>query len=116
MRIKKTSDVLSKLNDTSILIIHSGSEYENKLIPVISLRKEFVVAGEKPHNQRMVVVQENNKKAAIIVDKIEGEHQAVIKNLGFAFEDIEFLTGASMLGNGDLALVLDVSKLLKEVK
>ena len=87
--------------------------YMDELIPFISLRDAFDYSKEIPQKQRIIVISKQEKKFAIIVDEIIGEYQAVIKSLGSTFSEIEFISGASLLGDGSIALLLDTENLKK---
>jgi two-component system chemotaxis sensor kinase CheA len=65
-------------------------------------------------NEKLIIIKKQNKRYAIISDSILGEYQAVIKPLGKAFSDVQFLSGASLLGDGSIALLLDTDKLWLE--
>lgn len=81
-------------------------------IPFIDLRKTLNIPTQPPPVQNFVIIRRNDQKFILLVDKIKGEHQAVIKPLGRIFESKEFLSGASVLGDGKLAYILDAQKLL----
>ncbi len=87
-------------------------DIRGEAIPFIRLRDRFSIHGRTPDVEMMVVVEENGKKLGIIVDSVIGEHQTVIKNLGGAYEKIPDISGVTILGNGDIALILDVSALM----
>ncbi len=82
-----------------------------ELLPYILLRNEFSLEGNLPKKHKVVIVREEKQKVAIIVDKVVGEHQAVLKPLGKVFARHDYLSGGSLLGNGKLALMLDTNKL-----
>ena len=65
--------------------------------------------------ESLVVVRSGSNKAGFVVDHLHGEHQTVIKPLGKVFEDLTGLTGATVLGDGNVALILDVQGLLQKV-
>lgn len=89
--------------------------YNGELIPFIYLRKKFdFTTNNAPESERIVFVKHNDTTVALIFDKIIGEHQAVIKPLGEIFKDQDFISGASILGDGTVALILDTYKLIKE--
>ena len=91
-------------------------ELQNQLIPFVSLRDLFNHNKEYPAKEKLVIISRNDKRIAIVADKIVGEHQAVLKPLGDVFHSQQFLSGASFLGDGTLALMLDTSKIInKEV-
>jgi two-component system chemotaxis sensor kinase CheA len=60
-----------------------------------------------------VVVRHGNREAGLVVDSLLGEFQAVIKPLGKIFEHMSGISGATILGNGDVALILDVPALVQ---
>ena len=85
-------------------------EIGGALVPFIDLRKEFGLEIDKT-NHKVIIVKKEDKKTALIVDNIIGQHQAVIIPLGTIFKDQEFLSGGSIMGDGTVALVLDTNKL-----
>jgi two-component system chemotaxis sensor kinase CheA len=60
----------------------------------------------------VVVVKSGQSKAGFVVDELHGEHQTVIKPLGKVFEKLKGITGATVLGDGNVALILDVQGLI----
>jgi len=99
--------------DAEILDANQNNQliYSNELIPYINLRYEFLLAGSKPEKWRSIVIQKHSKRFAIIADEIIGEYQAVIKPLDKSFSGQKFLSGASILGDGSIALLIDTEKL-----
>ncbi len=89
--------------------------YNNQLIPFLNLRESLSGDHSVPSREKIVVINRQNKPYAIVTDKIIGEYQAVIKPLGKTFSDIRFLSGASILGDGSIALLLDTEKLRLEI-
>ena len=100
--------------DKKITSIHNNYEYNGKLIPLINLSKVFKINKEDSHKSRIVVLQYTDKYYALEVDQIIGEHQAVIKPLGEIFGNMNLFSGATILGDGSLAFIIDIIKLLKE--
>lgn len=90
-------------------IIHNGEQ-----IPFIYLREIFDLKNNTPKIERIIVFRHYDKKIALIVDSIVGEHQAVLKPLGDIYKTLEIFSGASIMGNGDIALVLDTNKLVQK--
>jgi two-component system, chemotaxis family, sensor kinase CheA len=86
-------------------------QLNNELIPFIYLRSAFHINGQPPDIEKIVVVQKQNKRFAIVTDEIIGQHQAVLKPIGDMMKKQDFITGASIIGNGDIALMLDTCKL-----
>lgn len=60
-----------------------------------------------------MVVKAQGQKAGLVVDRLMGEHQTVIKPLGPLFGGLRGISGSSILGNGSVALILDIPALLK---
>jgi two-component system chemotaxis sensor kinase CheA len=83
-------------------------------LPFIRLRDMFALGSSSPARENIVVVQHNNKKVGILVDNVLGESQAVIKPLGKMFRGLSGISGSTILGNGAVALILDVPALLRQ--
>jgi len=84
-------------------------------IPYIDVRETFNIKKTRESNIRqLIIVDFNKKKIGLIFDDIIGIHQAVIKPIGKFYIDQDFISGASILGDGDLALMLDTNRLIKE--
>jgi two-component system chemotaxis sensor kinase CheA len=84
-------------------------------IPFYSIREEFNYERIDNENeiQQAVIVRYENVRIALILDKVIGEYQAVLKPLGKIYRNQESISGASILGDGDIALVLDTNKFIK---
>ena len=82
-------------------------------VQVIDLAQRFDLPNETPEDQRFVVLceAEGTQKVAIIVDEIIGQQQVVIKSLEENFERIEGIAGGTILGDGSVALIVDVQGL-----
>ncbi len=89
--------------------------YENEPTPVIDLRKELDISGEASDEGNVVLVKYKDGRVGLVVDRIVGEHQAVLKSLGKYFANQEYISGGSILGDGSIALVLDTNKLIKQL-
>ncbi|MCP4108463.1 MAG: hypothetical protein GY749_23445 [Desulfobacteraceae bacterium] len=87
-----------------------------KILPFLSLRELFMVSGEHPDNERIVIASAKNRKMGLGVDCVIGQHQTVIKSLGRIYRNIKGITGATILGDGTVALILDVAQLVQSVK
>ncbi len=82
-------------------------------VQVIDLAQRFDLPNETPEDERFVVLceAEGTQKVAIIVDEIIGQQQVVIKSLEENFERIEGIAGGTILGDGSVALIVDVQGL-----
>jgi two-component system chemotaxis sensor kinase CheA len=102
---------------TTPTITNSPTKYlnlEGQYIPFIDLHEEFDIDEDRLDYQRLILVNHKNIQVALVVDQIMGNHQAVLKSLGQAYRKQEIISGASILGNGEVALVLDTNKLVQD--
>ena len=74
------------------------------------IRKFFAVETVKPDIEHLVIVKSTNSRVGIVVDKIIGNHQTVIKSLGKIYQRAEGISGGTILGDGGIALIIDVPK------
>ncbi|MBF0565014.1 MAG: chemotaxis protein CheA [Nitrospirae bacterium] len=82
------------------------------LIPYINLRRHFFINGQAPDLQQVVVTDVSGKRVGFLVDKVIGQYQTVIKKLGGIYKDVVGMSGATILGDGTVAVILDVPKLI----
>ncbi len=83
-------------------------------LPYLRLRDRFKAGGAAPQREHVLVVQHAGGRAGIAVDALYGERQAVIKSLGAGLDGLSGLSGSTILGDGRVALILDVPALLRE--
>ena len=96
----------------------SGKEiikYRDTFLPYISLRKLLSYSSTPPGGEQIVVVNGESVKYGMSVDRVIGDYQTVIKNLGKAFSAVKYFSGASIMGNGRIALILNPSGFVREV-
>lgn len=87
-------------------------DLRGEVLPLIWLRDLFDMPGEAPaRRENIVVVHFGTHKAGLVVDQLIGEHQTVIRPLGSMFRALRGVGGSTILGNGDIALVLDLADL-----
>jgi len=84
-------------------------------LPFIRLRDLFEIDGQPPTRENIVVIQFGGQKAGIVVDQLLGEFQTVIKPLGVMFPHLRGIGGSTILGSGEVALILDVAALVQIV-
>ena len=85
----------------------------DQLVPYIPLRERFAIPGAAPEIEQIVITQVNGVRVGFVVDHVIGEHQTVIKSLGRAYKDTEGISGATILGDGTVALILDIPQLVQ---
>jgi two-component system chemotaxis sensor kinase CheA len=96
-----------------------GHDYVNlrgQVLPFIRLRELFGVEGAPQRRENIVVLKHAGQKAGLVVDRLLGEFQTVIKPLGKMFEHIRCISGSTILGSGEVALILDVPALVQAAR
>lgn len=88
----------------------------DEAVPYIHLRELFAYPGPPPEVEQIVITEMGEKKVGFVVDKVIGQHQTVIKNLGQVFREIECISGATIRGDGTIALILDIHKLYQHTQ
>ena len=87
-------DVLSRLR-------HGTIEFEEELVPFVSLRNVFSLGSEMPQMAKVIIVIRDGSRFAFITDEIIGQHQAVLKPMGELVKNHKEISAASVLGNGE---------------
>ena len=83
--------------------------------PFLFLRKEFNIHQASPKLSQVIKVSHEGSDIGLAVDRIIGEYQAVLKPLGHHYREHDEFSGATILGDGSVALVLDPYKLIKKI-
>jgi two-component system chemotaxis sensor kinase CheA len=86
-----------------------------ELVPYIHLRRWFAIDGERPVLEQVVITGVEGRRMGVAVDHVIGEHQTVIKTLGRVYKDVQGVSGATIKGDGTIALILDVPGLVRSV-
>ena len=95
-----------RANENKIVIFH------DKQLAFINMREFFGILGERNRIEQMVVVNVKNQQFGILVDQVVGGNQTVIKPLGKMYRRAEGVSSATILGDGSVALILDVDQIL----
>jgi two-component system chemotaxis sensor kinase CheA len=85
-----------------------------EVLPFVRLRDHFEVTGSGSRRENIVVVHYGGHKAGLVVDQLMGEFQTVIKPLGKMFSRVKGVSGSTILGTGEVALILDVPSLIQQ--
>ena len=91
-------------------------DYRGKVIPLISLKDIFQVPIEEEKENRyeaIVVVKKGEKITGLVVDSFIGQKEVVLKSLGNYLKDVFAISGATILGDGEVALIIDPNALIK---
>lgn len=84
----------------------------DELVPFIRLREQFNTGSAPDPHQKIVVVSTGQDRVGLVVDQILGDHQTVIKPLSSFHADVGAFSGATILGDGGVALILDIAALV----
>jgi two-component system chemotaxis sensor kinase CheA len=92
-------------------VVHVRGEY----VPLVALHEEFGIVPKftQPEEGILVLVETEGKKVALFVDELEGQHQVVIKSLETNFRKVAGISGATIMGDGKVALIVDVGSLVR---
>jgi two-component system chemotaxis sensor kinase CheA len=85
-----------------------------QVVPYIRLRQYFAVATAAPEREQIMVVECEEGRCGLVVDEVLGDCQTVIRNLGRLYRHVQVVSGATILGNGTVALILDPQRLVQE--
>lgn len=88
----------------------------DQLVPFLRLREWFSVEGRRADKEQLVIVSSEKHLVGLVVDEVIGLQQTVIKNLGEAYKDIQGVSGATIQGDGSIALILDVDPLIQKAE
>jgi len=86
-----------------------------EIIPYIRLSEYFQMGPSRPEREQIMVVETEHGHYGFVVDQVLGDHQTVIKNLGRLYRNVQVVSGATILGNGSVALILDPHRLVQNV-
>jgi two-component system chemotaxis sensor kinase CheA len=105
----KASDVQRVKNDSEVINVRG------EFLPIVHLNKIFKVPGaiSNPNKVLVVLVEVARQKLGIVVDDLLGQQQVVIKNLEENADHVDGVSGATILGDGNVSLILDVAQILK---
>ncbi len=95
-----------------------GGQFINlrsELVPYVRLREWFFLPGDNPPIEQVVIVHTAGQEVGLVVDEVIGQQQTVIKNLGRAYRDVKGISGATIQGDGSMALIMDTAQLVEEV-
>mgnify|MGYP001249727799 CR=1 FL=1 len=106
--IKATEDQIHQAEGKGTLV-HLRDEY----IPYIGLYEllNIETANKKPTDGIIIIIQNNQRKLALLVDDILGQEQVVIKSIKENMNQVDGVAGATILGDGNVALILDIPSL-----
>lgn len=99
------SKIVSTFNNVVVL--------DGKQVPFFYVRREFNHPEANQYYEQVIVVNYEEKSVGLVVDTVIGEYQAVLKPLGKHYKNQDMISGATILGDGTVALVMDTNKIIK---
>jgi len=91
---------------------HESFVIDEEDLPLLRLKQMFNMESNDPENLTAVVVEKSGDKAGLVVDKILGEQELIIKPLEKSLRKTKGFSGAAILGDGNVALILDINTLI----
>ncbi|WP_027552850.1 chemotaxis protein CheA [Bradyrhizobium sp. Cp5.3] len=82
------------------------------LVPFLRLRELMTASGTPDQHQKTIIISTGETRVGLVADQIIGNHQTVIKSLSKLHSDVTIFSGATILGDGTAALILDVAQLV----
>ncbi|MFD2682810.1 chemotaxis protein CheW [Bacillus seohaeanensis] len=106
--IVKKEDIMNAHNQRVI-------DFRGKVVPLVFLEDVFEVPNEKQEEEffSIIIVRKGDKMAGLVVDSFIGQQEVVLKSLGDYLADVFAISGATILGNGQVALIVDCNALIK---
>jgi two-component system chemotaxis sensor kinase CheA len=115
--------VLESLQPAAADISHiagygSVIKVRGEYLPLISLQKELTIGGDSrpPAEGIVVILEADGRKGALQIDELVGQQQVVVKNLEANYRRVSGVSGATILGDGSVALILDISALVRATR
>ena len=84
-----------------------------EIVPYIRLKETFRIYAKQPEIEQVVIADLDGQRIGFAVDNVIGQHQTVIKNLGRLYRDVKGVSGATIMGDGSVALILDIPQIVK---
>lgn len=94
-------------------------EVRDEFLPVVTLQDFFAVPRKEESargNSTVIVVEAEGQRVALLVDELIGQHQIVVKNLESNYRKVPGVSGATIMGDGKVALILDVAHLVRRAR
>ncbi len=88
---------------------------DGEQVSYINLRNEFDVTSEVAEMQQIIVINNDGVRVGLVIDAVIGEYQAVLKPLGPLYKGQDAISGATILGDGSIALIIDTNHIVKQI-
>lgn len=105
------------IHKDNIMTAHNKQviDFRGRVVPLVSLKEIFEVPGEKQDDNyhSVVIIRQGEKMTGLIVDSFIGQQEVVLKSLGNYLSNVFAISGATILGDGQVALIVDTNALIK---
>ena len=107
-------ETIEDVNISEIKYVQSKEviNLRGSVIPIIRLGQVLDIESEETENLTVVVVKKGDRSAGLVIDNLIGQQEIVIKSLGKYINNSKLISGATILGDGEVALILDVNTLV----
>ncbi len=111
--LESVVEVISSRPDAMAVDAHGRGcvDLRGRLLPVIDLRRLYELEPDQAERHSIVVVRSGTRQLGVLVDNLLGQHQTVIKPLGRLLRSLRGIAGSSILGSGEVALIVDADAL-----
>jgi len=106
--LELTSQNIDQANGKHVVVVR------DEIVPYLRLREYFNAVGQRPEREQIMVVETESGRFGFAVDEVLGDCQTVIKSLSRFCRNVRVVSGATILGNGSVALILDPERLAQE--
>jgi two-component system, chemotaxis family, sensor kinase CheA len=106
--VELTRDDIARANGKHVAVVRG------EMVPYIRLREHFKMKSQPPEIEQVMLVETGEGRVGIVVDRVLGNCQTVIKSLSRMYRQVQFVSGATILGNGSVALILDPERLVQD--
>jgi two-component system, chemotaxis family, sensor kinase CheA len=96
--------------------VRNMMEFRGHIFPYLNLHDQFLINSDQPEIEQVVIVETDGDKVGFGVDQVIGQHQTVIKTLNKVYKNVKEISGATILGDGSVALIVDVHMIAKEAR
>jgi two-component system chemotaxis sensor kinase CheA len=107
--IELTSADIEQANGKHVSIVRG------EIVPYIRLRDHFHIRTPRPEIEQIMIAETEEGRYGFVVDEVLGDYQTVIKSLGRFYRHVQVVSGATILGNGIVALIVDPHRVVQDV-
>ena len=107
-----------ELTDRDIRDFHGRHvvNVRGRIVPYIRLRDRFRINGKRRKLEQVVITEIGEQRIGFVVDSVIGQHQTVIKTLSKVYKNVEGISGATIMADGTVSLIVDINNLLRSVE